>query len=345
MRKRLLFICNLRAPFVTIDEALLRERYDLHLAYIQQRSPKLLWQMWRQTREVDVVVAWFASWHSLPGFIAAWLRRVPRVVIVGGYDVANMPEIGYGLHRGGIAKYLSGLVYRLATHVVPFSAYAYQEALSNTPAIPAKTTAILLAVPDEPAFAQPSVKAPLVFTVATIDRLSAVRKGIHRLIEAAVLLPDITFVVVGRGKDETLDQLKQTAPANVQFTGFMPDEELVALRHRAQVYVQASAHEGFGLAVAEAMLARCIPVITRSGSLPEVVGETGLYVESDDPQALAAAIRKALEAPASQGEAARVRVQTEFALAKRAGALYALLDALMADEAATAPRSRPTRNK
>ena len=54
---------------------------------------------------------------------------------------------------------------------------------------------------------------------------------------------------------------------------------------RASVYVQASAHEGFGLSVAEGMLAGCIPVTTRAGALPEVVGDVGIQVDGTGPGA------------------------------------------------------------
>ena len=42
-----------------------------------------------------------------------------------------------------------------------------------------------------------------------------------------------------------------------------------------------------GADTAVAMLAGCIPVTTRAGSLPEVAGDCGIYVDTDDPAGIA----------------------------------------------------------
>ena len=66
---------------------------------------------------------------------------------------------------------------------------------------------------------------------------------------------------------------------HIEFTGFVTDDELLGWYQRAKVYCQLSYYESFGMAAAEAMLCECVPVVTRKGALPEVVGETGFYVE------------------------------------------------------------------
>ena len=57
------------------------------------------------------------------------------------------------------------------------------------------------------------------------------------------------------------------------------------------MYVQASRHEGFGLAVAEAMLAGCVPVVMNVTAMPEVVGDAGVLIESQEPAAVADGVR------------------------------------------------------
>ena len=65
------------------------------------------------------------------------------------------------------------------------------------------------------------------------------------------------FLFVGRWHDDAIEELRAIARDNVTFTGWLSDAELHAVYRRAAVYVQASRHEGFGMAIAEAMLAGC----------------------------------------------------------------------------------------
>lgn len=317
---RILYLYNTTSKFVGLDEQLLRRDFDVQSVYLQERRVNLVSQMWRQTLHVDAVVAWFASWHSLPGFVAARLRRIPRVLITGGYDVAREDAIDYGLRRGGLPYLVSEGVFRLTTLALPFSEAARRETLQNTPLTPEKTVALPLGVPDQIAYQQPVRKERIALTIATLDSKSIPRKGVQTFVEAAHYLPDVSFFVVGKARDDSVQALKSSAPPNVTFTGYLPDDELYQLQKRAGVYVQASVHEGFGLAVAESMLARCVPVVSRRGSLPEVVGECGMCTDLD-AQSVAEAIQAAFEADSVTGEHARERILRRFPLDARAAGL------------------------
>ena len=58
--------------------------------------------MIRGVLRADVVFGWFASWHTFFPITLAWLLRKPSVMIIGGFDTANMPDIGYGYQQGGL---------------------------------------------------------------------------------------------------------------------------------------------------------------------------------------------------------------------------------------------------
>jgi glycosyltransferase involved in cell wall biosynthesis len=60
----------------------------------------------------------------------------------------------------------------------------------------------------------------------------------------------------------------------------------------ARLLVQPSFEEGFGLPVLEAMTAGVPVVAANRGALPEVLGDAGLLVDPQQPEAFAAALER-----------------------------------------------------
>jgi glycosyltransferase involved in cell wall biosynthesis len=313
--KRILFVHSVQASFVAIDRGFLAERYELRDWYQPGRVPNLpglIPALWRS----DAVFAWFASWHSFFPILLARLLRKPSVLIIGGFDTANMPDIGYGYQQGGLRRWASRLIMRSATRLVTNSNYSLGEIERNTPIPPERVTVIHHGVPD-PFGALPAEKERMALTVGHLVTNTLEQKGHRPFVRAAAELPDVRFVFVGKWHDDAIEVLRGLAGENVEFTGWVPDEELNSLYRRAAVYVQASRHEGFGLAVAEAMLAGCVPVVMDVTAMPEVVGDAGVLVSSQEPKAVADGVRRALELPPEAHARARERILGEFPLAKR----------------------------
>lgn len=125
---------------------------------------------------------------------------------------------------------------------------------------------------------------------------------------------DLTLLIVGDGPDRsTLEDLvsKLGVSDSVRFVGYQADP--APYYHMMDLFVLPSAHEAFGLVLAEAMHAG-VPVIgTSVGGIPYVLdqGAAGLLVPPKQPEALAAAIISLLD---NEGERQR------FALAGKARA-------------------------
>jgi glycosyltransferase involved in cell wall biosynthesis len=327
VKKRLLFVHSRKASFVAIDRDILAERYEVEDLYQPGRVPnpgKVL----RGVLRADVVFGWFASWHTFFPITLAWLLRKPSVLIIGGFDTANMPDIGYGYQQGGLRRAASRWIMRRARRLVTNSEYSLSEIERNTPIPPERVTVIHHGVPD-PFGESPPAKEREALTVGAIDHTTLVQKGQLPFVEAARALPDVRFTVAGKWLDGSVDELRARAGDNVEFTGWLSDEDLHAAYRRAAVYVQASRHEGFGLAVAEAMLAGCVPVVMNVTAMPEVVGDAGVLIESQQPEDVADGVRRALDLGPDAARRARERILTAFPMKRRRdGILRVVEDAL-----------------
>lgn len=76
----------------------------------------------------------------------------------------------------------------------------------------------------------------------------------------------------------------------VHFTGYVSDDDLVALYSDALALTLPSFSEGFGLPAIEAMACGTPVLASKAGSVPEVVGEAGLYFDPNNTDQIADAI-------------------------------------------------------
>jgi glycosyltransferase involved in cell wall biosynthesis len=325
---RLLYVHSRKASFVAIDREILAERFEIDDLYQPGRVPNPF-RLIRGVLRANVVFGWFASWHTFLPITLAWLLRKPSVMVIGGFDTANMPDIEYGHQRGGLRMHASRWIFRRATRLITNSSYSLKEIERNTPIPPERVTVVHHGVPD-PFGEDPGPKEREALTVGAIDRTTLVQKGQLPFVQAAHELPDVRFVFAGKWLDDAVEELRAVAPENVELTGWLPDEDLHAAYRRAAVYVQASRHEGFGLAVAEAMLAGCVPVVMNVTAMPEVVGDAGVLIESQDPAAVADGVRRALDMGPDAAARARERILRNFPMVRRRGGILRVVDEAIA---------------
>ena len=75
-------------------------------------------------------------------------------------------------------------------------------------------------------------------------------------------------------------------------TGYVSEEELVALYNLADVFVYPSLFEGFGLPILESMACGTPVIASCVTSMPEVAGDAGYLVEPESEEQVQAAIER-----------------------------------------------------
>ena len=131
-----------------------------------------------------------------------------------------------------------------------------------------------------------------VLSVGTIEE----RKNVLLAIKALDELPEeIHLVIVGRRTpytDEAVKYIKShSLDKRVHFRHQVTFDDLPALYQCAKLFVYPSRYEGFGIPIIEALHSG-VPVIAATGScLEEAGGPNSIYVNPDNAQEMANAIR------------------------------------------------------
>lgn len=121
-------------------------------------------------------------------------------------------------------------------------------------------------------------------------------KNLHALIRAfrnvKEKMPDAKLVKVGEpswpnARDGLEALIKNLGLKDVIFLNYIEEDDLPKLYNSADLFVFPSLYEGFGLPPLEAMACGTPTISSNASSLPEVVGDAGILVDSLDVNTLA----------------------------------------------------------
>src|SRR3989344_39701 len=135
-----------------------------------------------------------------------------------------------------------------------------------------------------------------------------VHKNVLKLVEAFKNLEKEftgTLVLGGTSEDKSSPQIELSKirekiknyklSKRIIFTGFIAQGNLPALYSGAKVFVYPSLYEGFGRPPLESLACGSPVVVSNAASLPEVIGEAGIYIDPNNVYSIEEGLLKALQ--------------------------------------------------
>ena len=99
---KILFIRPSKSSFIQKDLEILTKHFDVRVVDSDLTGKSLkgalitIYNMIKGILRVDITFSRFAGTHAFVAILLSKLFRKKSIVVVGGYEVAEVPEIGYG---------------------------------------------------------------------------------------------------------------------------------------------------------------------------------------------------------------------------------------------------------
>lgn len=258
-------------------------------------KPKILWTqivlplaLFTARQKPDLI---FSPTHYIPRF-----SPVKRIATIFDLSFLHFPEM-FGKKDLWQLKNWTKFSVQNADHIITISNFSKQDIIAQYGIDKNKIT---VAYPgfNADVFKERKTKEDnYIIYIGTIQP----RKNLKRLIEAVSRIENLKLLIVGKTEgegrrgwkfEEILETPKRLGVEDrVKFLGFVPTEELQNLLSGSLAFVLPSLWEGFGIPVVEAMACGTPVIVSNVSSLPEVVGDAGLLVDSYSVDQIEQAIR------------------------------------------------------
>lgn len=312
---KILFFHHVTSNFVNQDAQILTSKYDVKTSLFKQKIIfdlllsfiKQLYLIFKNPKRNIIYVSQFASYHSWLPSVLGRLFSIPHVIFLHGADVNMISSINYGHNRKVPLKWFNKSSLRLASHLAPVSSHLIESKYSYIPNEPVNQGLIPLlgnrnlnisVIPNgievdtfKNLYLQRVKNSFLVVCSGAENERRSLLKGLDLVKQLAVKMPDLIFTIVGyNANKETADY-----PKNVNLYPNLAAEELVEKYNSHQFFLQLSLIESFGMALCEAMLCGCVPIVSDIPALIDVVNDQGYVLKRKDPELLFTLVQKAIK--------------------------------------------------
>jgi glycosyltransferase involved in cell wall biosynthesis len=272
-------------------------------------SASLLSAALRDSRHADVVVIHgFYLWHDIVGWCVARIRGIPLVLQPHGVFERYQRQMSQRQKRWFDRIIGKRILDDLS--LVAVASKAEVEGVSEViSSVPVSVVGIGVDVTPEGA-PRAGLHEPvrlLSFSrVAAKKRIDVTLRAVAALLECGVACE---FTVAGTGDGKLLRELQELAhqlglDGYVRWIGHVGHSDKAEVFAAADLLVLPSENENFAIAVAEAMAAGLVPIVTQSVAMSENVADgAGKVISDPDPEQIIEAVQAYLAEPESYAQA------------------------------------------
>ena len=251
--------------------------------------------------------------HGLSGELPIGIRKsgIKSVVTIHDLIFLRHPEF-YNWIDTKIYAWKFRQTLREADHIIAISECTKRDILAYGEVDERKISVIYQSC--SPKFSAMQSATPNNRYILSVGSIEA-RKNILLAVKALPYLPkEVSLVIVGRHTPYTDKVLayaeKEGLTHRIRIMHGVSDKELPKLYAEAEAFVYPSRYEGFGIPIIEAISCG-LPVVACTGScLEEAGGPDSLYVDPDDAQGMAQAIKQVLRG--AEGREARIERSQQY---------------------------------
>jgi glycosyltransferase involved in cell wall biosynthesis len=333
-KERIIFIYPKLFTFIKTERKLLSTDYEI-ISINQNWTNKfllplnllhqLIFLLFNVKKVNTILVSFGGYWSFLPALFGKIFNKKVAIV-VHGTDCVSFPEINYGNLSKPLMRWFTKKSYQLASIILPVSKslvytennyycdrtlkFGYSFHLDNINT-PYKIIPNGLIIKDWNRNANIIRDKKSFITVLSEGKI--ILKGVDLIIEVASKFPNHNFYLAGIDNLETFKNVE-----NIYCLGKLTPKELNLWYSKTQFYLQLSNTEGFGVAICEAMLCNCIPIVSDVNHLPTIIGDSGFVLMKRNSNMLVDLINVALKSDISDLEQkARKRIVNNFSVENR----------------------------
>ncbi|MEO8208922.1 MAG: glycosyltransferase family 4 protein [bacterium] len=166
-------------------------------------------------------------------------------------------------------------------------------------------------------------------TLSHLTKVNVERKKVKEIVRAFKYVvdkyPEYHLYIAGGTNDDGYEEVLNEVnilglSSKVKFLGRISDKEKIEHYQKCKLFVQPTSFEGFGMALAENMACGTPVITSANGAVPEVVGDSSIFVDPDNPEDIANGIIKLIENKQLYEKLSiegRKRVEEKFSFSKR----------------------------